>query len=56
MKIRFYHWWIRRLYFRTWSPLMAVRPEMVRAEIEWMTGWLEGTKARCDGKTTEGEK
>lgn len=30
LKIRFYHWWIYRLYRWTWNPILRLRPEMVR--------------------------
>lgn len=49
MKIRFYHWWVYKLYFRLWSPILVERPEMVRGQVEWMTRWLDDIKARADG-------
>lgn len=41
MKIRFYHWWIYRLYYKYWTPILATHPDMVRAQVQWMSQWLE---------------
>lgn len=46
MKIRFYHWWIYKIYFKTWARIYADRPGMLRYQVEWMTRWLDEQEAK----------
>lgn len=41
MKIRFYHWWIYKLYYRIWNPIFTENPDMVRAIRDWNQDWLD---------------
>jgi hypothetical protein len=41
LKIRFYHWWIYRLFRWTWNPILRLRPAMTGALIEAMQAHLE---------------
>ena len=41
MKIRFYHWWVYRLYSYMWTPIFKRNPQMVRGMIDYMEGWLD---------------
>lgn len=40
MKIRFYHWWIYKLYYWFWTPILKTRPRMVQGQMDWMKKWL----------------
>lgn len=40
MKIRFYHWWVYKLYFYLWTPIYEDKPEMIKGQVEWMEEWL----------------
>jgi hypothetical protein len=41
IKIRFYHWWIYKLYHKTWTPIFNANPQMVHAQVKWQTDWLK---------------
>lgn len=40
-KIRFYHWWIYRLYYWAWTPILASRPDMIEEMINHHREWLK---------------
>jgi hypothetical protein len=40
MKIRFYHFWVYRLFHWVWTPIFKERPDMHRAFVEHGQGWL----------------
>lgn len=41
MSIRFYHWWLYRLFWKVWSPILSERPAMVRVIRDWTDEWLK---------------
>lgn len=41
MKIRFYHWWIYRLFRWTWNPIFAAHPSTATAFISMFQWWLD---------------
>ena len=41
MKIRFWHWWIYRLYSWAWSPILTSNPAMVWGMTEYQKRWLK---------------
>ena len=41
MKIRFYHWWVYKLYYYFWNPIFMERPSMVKAYIDHAQEWLD---------------
>ena len=41
MKIRFYHWWIYKLYFKFWTPIFQDRPDMLKLITDGSNAWLE---------------
>lgn len=41
MKIRFYHWWIYRLYRYVWTPIYRAKPDLFREVMEYQSAWLE---------------
>jgi hypothetical protein len=40
-KIRFYHYWIYKLYFYLWTPILAERPHYVYNMIVWMQSYMD---------------
>lgn len=44
IRIRFYHWWIYKLYHWAWNPILRERPEMVNAIVDYMIDWLEAQR------------
>ena len=30
MKIRFYHWWVYRLFYYFWNPILTQNPQLAR--------------------------
>lgn len=50
MKIRFYHWWIYKLYYKFWTPILEQRPDMVKEIIDHMLKWQDHQKKYDDGK------
>lgn len=41
MKIKFYHWWIYRLFFRVWTPIFKERPDIHKAFVKQGVDWIE---------------
>lgn len=37
--IRFYHWWIYRLFRATWNPILRDRPVMLDRFLSYMSDW-----------------
>lgn len=40
MKIRFYHWWIYKLFYKFWTPILKDRPDMLKLIIDNGNSWL----------------
>lgn len=40
-KIRFYHWWVYKLYKYLWDPIFIERPEMLKACIKRSQDWVD---------------
>ena len=34
MQIKFYHWWVYKLFYRVWNPIFAARPDLHQKFIE----------------------
>lgn len=47
MKIRFYHWWVYKLFYRVWNPIFANDHARARFFIERFTLWLEAHEAKA---------
>lgn len=45
MKIRFYHWWIYKLYYRIWGPIYEYKPWLLREIVKEEQAWLEQLEA-----------
>lgn len=28
MKIKFYHWWVYKLFYKVWNPIFETRPDL----------------------------
>lgn len=41
MKIRFYHMWVYRLFYRVWSPILKTRPDIVAAMHAYTQDWID---------------
>ena len=46
MKIRFYHWWVYRLYFWLWTPILIDKPQMTKGIHEFMGEWIKRDELR----------
>lgn len=40
-KVRFYHWWVYKLFYKMWEPLLKERPDLALFMQEYMKGYLE---------------
>lgn len=41
MKVRFYHWWIYRLFVYTWNPIFRDKPKMLAFIESWIGEWRQ---------------
>jgi hypothetical protein len=41
MKIRFYHWWVYKLFRLVWNPIFASNAKLTRHYASMITGWLD---------------
>lgn len=41
MKIRFYHWWIYKLYHKFWSPIFEDKPWLLKEVIRHQQEWID---------------
>ena len=48
MKIRFYHWWIYSLFYRTWNPILRENKDMLDYFAECVNAWR-----RAQGKPAD---
>lgn len=44
MKIRFYHWWIYKLYKYFWNPIYREKPILLQAQIDHANKWIKENK------------
>lgn len=40
MKIRFYHWWVYKLYYWVWSPIYESNPHLLKQVVKHQNAWL----------------
>jgi hypothetical protein len=41
MKIRFYHWWVYKLFRLVWNPIFASNAKLTRHSASIIPGWLD---------------
>ena len=41
MKIRFYHWWVYKLYYWVWSPIYESNPHLLKEVVRHQNSWLK---------------
>lgn len=46
-KPRFYHWWVYRLYYWLWTPILIDNPKMTKGIHDFMGEWIKRDEARA---------
>jgi len=51
MKIRFYHWWVYRLFYYFWNPILMQKPQLARYIANNINGHIDQEELKNKEKT-----